>query len=192
MLFNILSRLVIAFLSRSKRLWISWLQSPSTVILEPKKIKSVTVSIVSPSVCHEVMGLDAVILVFWMLSFKPAFHCPGSYAILLFTVSDLASITSCIHNWLLLLLWPHPFILELFLHQSPVAYWAPTDLGSSSFSILSFCLTQWNSHAMWGHPRWTGHGGEVWQNVVHWRKEWQNTSEFLPWEPHEQYEKTKW
>ena len=57
LLFNMLSRLVIAFLPRSKRLLISWLQSPSAVILEPKKIKSVTVSIVSPSVCHEVMGL---------------------------------------------------------------------------------------------------------------------------------------
>ena len=58
-----LSRLVIAFLSRSKCLFISWLQSPSAVILEPKKIKSVTVSIVSPSICHEVMGQDAMILV---------------------------------------------------------------------------------------------------------------------------------
>ena len=65
LLFNMLSRLVIAFLPRSKRLLlISWLQSPSAVILEPKKIKSVTVSIASPSICHEVMGLDAVILVF--------------------------------------------------------------------------------------------------------------------------------
>ena len=64
LLFNMLSRLVITFLPRSKRLLISWLQSTSAVILEPPKIKSVTVSIVSPSICHEVMGLDAVILVF--------------------------------------------------------------------------------------------------------------------------------
>ena len=63
-LLNRLSRLVIAFLPRSKRLLISWLQSPSAVILEPPKIKSVTVSIVSPSICHEVMGPDAMILVF--------------------------------------------------------------------------------------------------------------------------------
>ena len=61
MLFNMLSRLVIGFLLRE--LLISWLQS-SAVILEPKKIKSLTVSIVSPSICHEVMGLDAMILVF--------------------------------------------------------------------------------------------------------------------------------
>ena len=59
-----LSRLVITFLPRSKRLLISWLQSPSAVILEPQKIKSDTVSTVSPFICHEVMGLDAMILVF--------------------------------------------------------------------------------------------------------------------------------
>ena len=63
-LFNMLSRLVIAFLLRSKRLLISWLQSPSAVILEPTNIKPLTVSIVSPSICHTVMGPDAVILVF--------------------------------------------------------------------------------------------------------------------------------
>ena len=64
LLFSMLSRLVIAFLPRSKRLLISWLQSPSAVILEPLKIKSVTVSTVSPSIDHEVIGPDAMILVF--------------------------------------------------------------------------------------------------------------------------------
>ena len=64
LLFNMLSRLVITFLPKSKRLLISWLQSPSAVILKPPKIKSVTVSTVSLSVCHEVMGADAIILVF--------------------------------------------------------------------------------------------------------------------------------
>ena len=73
LVFNILPRFVIAFLPRSKHLLISWLQSLSEVILEPKKIKSVTVSIVSPSICHEVMGLDVMILVFGMLSSKLAF-----------------------------------------------------------------------------------------------------------------------
>ena len=68
-----LSRFVIAFLPRSKYLLISLLQLPSSVMLEPKKIKSITVSIVSPSICHEVIELDAMIFVFWMLSFKPAF-----------------------------------------------------------------------------------------------------------------------
>ena len=64
LLFNMLSRLVITFLPRSKRLLISWLQSPSAVILEPQNIKSDTVSTVYPSICHEEMGLDAMILVF--------------------------------------------------------------------------------------------------------------------------------
>ena len=64
LLFNMLSRLVIAFLPRSKCLLISWLQSNSAGILESKKIKSVSISIVSPSVCHEVIGPDAMILVF--------------------------------------------------------------------------------------------------------------------------------
>ena len=73
LLFKMLSSLVIAFLSRSEHLLISWLQSPSAVILESKKTKPLTVSIVSPSICHEVMGLDAMILVFWMLSFKTKF-----------------------------------------------------------------------------------------------------------------------
>ena len=64
LLFNTLSRFVVAFLPRSKRLFISWLQSPSAVILEPKKVKSLTVFIVSQSICHEVMGPDAMILIF--------------------------------------------------------------------------------------------------------------------------------
>ena len=73
LLFNTLSRLVITFLPRSKHILISWLQSPSAVILEPKKIKSLPISTVSSSICHEVMGPDAMIFVFWMLSFKPTF-----------------------------------------------------------------------------------------------------------------------
>ena len=64
LLFNMLSRLVISFLPRSEHLLISWPQSPSAVILEPQKIKAATVSTVSPSICHEVMGPDAMILVF--------------------------------------------------------------------------------------------------------------------------------
>ena len=73
LLFNMLSGLAITFLPRSKCLLISWLQSPSAVILEPRKIKSVTIYVFSPSICHEVMGTDAMILVFQMLSFKPGF-----------------------------------------------------------------------------------------------------------------------
>ena len=80
------SRFVVASLLRSKHLLISWLQSPSAVILEPKKIKSDTVSTVSPSICHEVMGPDAVILSFLMLSFKPTFSLSsrGSLVLLCF------------------------------------------------------------------------------------------------------------
>ena len=117
LLFNMLSRLVITFLPKSKRFLILLLQSPSAVILEPQTIKSPTVS---PSICHEVLEPDAMILVFWMLSTQ-------------------------------------------------------TTALSNSMKL---------SHALWGHPRRTGHGGEVWQNVVHWRGEWQTTSVFLPWEPH--------
>ena len=73
LLFNMLSRLVITFLPRSKRLLISWLQSPPAVILEPPKIKSLIVSTLSPSICHEVMEPDAMIFIFWLLNFKPTF-----------------------------------------------------------------------------------------------------------------------
>ena len=69
LLFNMLSRFVTVFLPRSKCLLVSWLQSPSAVILEPKKIKSATVSIVSPSISHEVMGLGATILIFLNVEF---------------------------------------------------------------------------------------------------------------------------
>ena len=90
LLFNMLSRLVIAFLPWSKCLLISWLQSPSAVILEPKKVKSVTVSIVSPSICYEVMGPDTMILVFWM-SFKPTFAFASFTLITYFLTCDTIS-----------------------------------------------------------------------------------------------------
>ena len=78
LLFNMLSRLVITFLPRSKRLLISLLQSPSAVILEPPKIKSATVWTVSPSICHEEMGPDAVIVVFECWALSRLFHSPLS------------------------------------------------------------------------------------------------------------------
>ena len=79
LLFKMLSRLVITFISRSKPFLISWLQSPSAVILDPRKIKLATVSTVSPSICHKVMGPDAMIFVFWMLSFKPTFSLSSHF-----------------------------------------------------------------------------------------------------------------
>ena len=84
LLLNMLSRLVITFLPRSKHLLISWLQSSSTVILEPRKLKSDTVS---PSICHGVMGPDAMIFVFWMLSFSQLVHSPLSLSSRGFLVS---------------------------------------------------------------------------------------------------------
>ena len=105
--FNMLSRLVITFLTRSICLLISYCSHPSAVILEPKKMKSVTVSIVSPSICHEVMGLDAMILVFLMLSFKPTFSL-SSFTLIkrLFIYSLLCAIrvVSSAHLRLLLFL----------------------------------------------------------------------------------------
>ena len=73
LLFNMLSRLLLTFLPRNQCLLISWLQSPSAAILESRKIKSATVPTVSPSISHEVMGPDAMIFVFYMLTFKPTF-----------------------------------------------------------------------------------------------------------------------
>ena len=94
------TRLLIAFLPRSKPLLIPWLQSPSTVTLEPKKIKSVPVSIVSPSISHEAMGLDAMILVFWMLSFKPGFSV-STFTLVkrLFSFSLLSAGWCRLHIW---------------------------------------------------------------------------------------------
>ena len=94
-LFNMLSRFVITFLPRSKRLLISWLQSLSAVVLEPPKIKSLTLFIVSPSISQEVMGWDAMALVFWMLSFKPAFSLlfhPQEVLYFLFTFCHISGI----------------------------------------------------------------------------------------------------
>ena len=94
LLFNMLSRLVRAFFPRNKGLLISWVQSLSTVILEPRNIKSATTSTFFPSSCHEVMGLDAMILVFWMLSFRPVFSL-SSFTLFkkLFTSSSLSTIS---------------------------------------------------------------------------------------------------
>jgi len=107
LLFNMLSRLVITFLPRSKHLLISWLQSPSAVILEPQKIKSDTVSTVSPSIFHEVMGPDAMILIFWMLSFKPTFSLSTfTFIKRLFSSSSLSAIgvvSSAYLRWLIFL-----------------------------------------------------------------------------------------
>ena len=100
-----LSKLVIAFLPRSKHLLSAWLQSTSAVILEPKKIKSVTVSIVPQSICHEVMGPNVMILVFWMLSFKPTFSLSSfTFIKRLFSPSLLSAIRMVSFAYLRLLI----------------------------------------------------------------------------------------
>ena len=105
LLFNTLSRFATAFLPRSKRLLISWQQSPSAVILESKKIKSVIVSIVFLSIFHEVMGPDAIIFILWILSFKPAFSLSSfTFIKKLFSSASLSAIRVVSSAYLRLLL----------------------------------------------------------------------------------------
>ena len=121
LLFTILSRLVIAFLPRSKHLLISWLQSPSAVILEPKKINSVTVSSASPSICHEVMGLDAMILVFCMLSFKTTFSLSSfTFIKRLFSSSSLSAMRVVSSAYLRLLIFLPAILIPACASSSPV------------------------------------------------------------------------
>ena len=118
-LFNMLSRLVIAFLPRSKCLLISWLQSPSAVILELKKLNSLTVSTISPSICHEVMGPDAMILVFWTLSFKPTFSLPFfTFIKRLFSSSSLSAIRVVSSAYLRLLIFLPAILIPAVLHPA--------------------------------------------------------------------------
>ena len=118
LLFNMLSRLVITFLPRSKHLLISWLQSPSAVILEPRKIKSATVF---PSICHEVMGPDAMILVFCMLSFKPTFSL-SFFTIIkrLFSSSSLYVVSVVSSAYLRLLVFLLAILIPACASSSPV------------------------------------------------------------------------
>ena len=120
LLFNMLSKLVITFLPMSMHLLISWLQSPSTVILEPPKIKSLTVSIVSTSICHEVMGLDAVIFVFWMLSFKATFSLSSfTFIKRLFGSYSLSAIRVVSSAYLTLLIFLPAILIPACASSSP-------------------------------------------------------------------------
>ena len=114
-----LSRLVIDFLPRSKRLLISWLQSPSAVILQPQKIKSVTVSIFSPCICHQVMGLDAMIFIIWMLSFKPASLSSFTLIKKLFSYSLLSAIRVASSTYLKLLIFLWAILIPACASSSP-------------------------------------------------------------------------
>ena len=120
LLFNLPFWFVIVFLPRSKWFLISWLQSPSTIILEPKKLRSVAISNFSPSIYHEVMGPGAMVLVFWMLSFKPAFSL-SSFTLIkrLCSSSSLSTITvvSSTYLRLLIFLWQLWFQLGIYTAQ---------------------------------------------------------------------------
>ena len=132
LLFNMLSKLVTTFLPRNKHLLISWLQSPSAAILEPPKVKSLTVSIVSPYICNEVMEPDAMILVFWMLSFKPGFSLSSfTFIKRLFSSLDLVKI-HC-HLTYCKTLWKKwKFSFNIFKHLDPT-------LASLSVLVCSDC-----------------------------------------------------
>ena len=119
--FNPLSILVIAFLPRSKHLFISWLQSPSAVILELKKIKPITVS---PFICHEVMGLDAKIFIFWMMSFKAPFSLSSFTSSPSFSALRLVSSAHLrLLIFLLAVLIPTYASSSLAFHKMYTTYW---------------------------------------------------------------------
>ena len=118
LLSNMLSRLVTAFLPRSKRLLISWLQSPYTMIFQPKKLKSLTDSHVSRSICHEVMGPDAMNLVLWMLTFKPVFSL-CSFTFIKRLSSSLSAIRVVLSAYLKLLILLPAILIPACASSSP-------------------------------------------------------------------------
>ena len=142
LLFNMLSRLVIAFVPRTKHLSISWLQSPSAVILEPPKIKSDTVSTVCPSTCHEVLGPDAMIIVFCMLSFKPAFSLPSfTFIKRLFSSSSLSAIMVVSSAYLRLLIFLPGILIPACASFSPTFHmmYSAYKLNKQSDKIQAWC-----------------------------------------------------
>ena len=124
LIFSTLSRLSIAFLPRSKDLLISWLKSQSQVILEPKKIKSLIVSIVSPYICHGVIGPDAMIFVFWMLSLKTAYSLSSfTFIKRQFSTASLSAIRVVSSAYLRLLIFLTASGLKLVLHPAQPFAW---------------------------------------------------------------------
>ena len=138
--FNTLSRFVIAFLPSNKCLSISWLQSPSTVILESKKIKSATVSIFSPSTCNEEMGLDTMIFVCWMLSFRSAFALSSFN--FLFSSSLFSAVRVVSSAYLSLLI----FLLAILIPAC--------ESSSPAFQMMYFAFKFfWGGRKIWNYPR---------------------------------------
>ena len=148
LLFNMLSRLVTAFLPRSKRLLISWLQSPSAVILDPKKIQSITVSIVSPSICHEMMEPDAIIFLFWMVSFQPAFSLSSfTFIKRLFSFSSLSAIRVASSAYLRLLIFLTAILIPAFSSsRQALMVYSAYKLSKQGDNTLTYSLSQfWTS-----------------------------------------------
>ena len=124
LLFHVQSRLVIGFLLRRKRLLISWMQSPSAMILEPKKIKSLTISIVFPPICYAVMGPDLMFFVLRMLSFKPTFSLSSFHSIKrLFTSSSLSAIRVVSSAYLRLLIFLLAILILACASSSPAFFY---------------------------------------------------------------------
>ena len=137
-----LSRLVITFLPRSKHLLISWLQSPSAVTLEPRKIKSATVFTVSPSICHEVLGPDAMIFIFWMLSFKPTFPLSSfTFIQRLFSSSSLSTIRVVSSAYLRLLIFLPAILIPACASSSPAFLMMYSAAAAATGKSLQSCLT---------------------------------------------------
>ena len=153
LLFNMLSRLVIAFLPRSKHLLISWLQSPSVVILEPRKINSLTLSTISASICHEMMGMDAMILVFWMLSFKPNFSLSSFTFIKRLFSSTLSAIRVVLSAYLRLLTFLPAILIPTCASSSPVfpMMYSAYKLNKQGDNIQPRCtpFLIWNQSDLW-------------------------------------------
>ena len=150
-----LSRLVITFLPRSRHLLISWLQSPSAVILEPPKIKSDTVSTVSTTICHEMKGLDAMILVFWMLSFKPTFSL-SSFIKSLFSSFSLSAIRVVSSAYLRLFIFLPAVLIPACAPSSPALYiynWGRTKTWYLE-NIVYWHHTVWTSYISGPQPMW--------------------------------------
>ena len=142
LLFDTLSRFVIAFLPRSKHILISWLQSLSAVTLKPKKTKSVTVFIVSPSISYEVLGPDAMIFVFWMLSFKPTFSLSSfTFIKSLFSSPSLSTIRLVSSAYLRLLIFLPAILIPACAYSSPAfcMMYSVYKLNKQGDNIQSWC-----------------------------------------------------
>ena len=144
-----LSRLIITFLPRSKHLLISWLQSPSAVILEPPEIKPDTVS---PSISHEVMGPDVMVLVFWMLSFKPTFSLSSfTFIKRLFSYSSLSATRVVSSAYRRLLIFLPAILIPACTFSSPAVMEEQADISQGSITGgESEPESRWEQRPQWG------------------------------------------